>query len=308
MKKTCVGFVYKFWIQSLKSCGGAIDSRLQTIAMPYVRPISRSTQSFAYDEKTAPVGVPTEKISGFSQACGDALYTDDKRNPSGGLYASFVISEIANGEIEAIDASLALTVPGVVDVISANDVSKIPGCTNNCGMFPGDETILAPGTVRWLGQPICLVIAEKPYIADHAAKLVSISYKSINEPVVSIQQAIKQKSFFEPNEFQDYLKELRRGNVELSIRNAIHVLSGSIECPTQAHFYMETHAAAASLLENGTLKVLSSSQSPSWVQSSLAITTGLPCNKILVETTRCGGGKYLDFCFFVNLYKHLEGK
>jgi xanthine dehydrogenase molybdopterin-binding subunit B len=85
---------------------------------------------------------------GYIQATGEARYTDDIPNPSGGLYGSYVYSTVVTGTISSIDASVAMTMPGVVAFISAKDVADI-GAANDCGAFPGDEEIFASSRISW---------------------------------------------------------------------------------------------------------------------------------------------------------------
>jgi xanthine dehydrogenase molybdopterin-binding subunit B len=69
----------------------------------------------------------------------------------------------------SIDASAALALPGVVAFLSAKDIVAAGG-QNSCGMFPGDEELFASTEVGYVGQPIGLIVANSPALAEQAAK------------------------------------------------------------------------------------------------------------------------------------------
>ncbi|MBM4335070.1 MAG: xanthine dehydrogenase family protein molybdopterin-binding subunit [Deltaproteobacteria bacterium] len=108
---------------------------------------------------------------------GLASYTDDLKL-HGGLYASFVRSDYAAGRIERIEASRALSRPGVVAVYTFEDLRGTVGRTP-CVARPeagrdAEHPLLADGRVRWVGQPIAVVVAEDRYLARDAALDVAV--------------------------------------------------------------------------------------------------------------------------------------
>ncbi|KNC69741.1 hypothetical protein SARC_17741, partial [Sphaeroforma arctica JP610] len=63
--------------------------------------------------------------------------------------------------------------PGVVDVMGAEDLARL-GCSNDIGMFPGDEELFAAREVKAVGQPIALVLADTYQYAREAVKKVAV--------------------------------------------------------------------------------------------------------------------------------------
>ncbi|WMS44644.1 xanthine dehydrogenase family protein molybdopterin-binding subunit [Acuticoccus sp. MNP-M23] len=111
------------------------------------------------------------------------------------LHAVFVRSPEAHGEIEGIDTAAALAAPGVVAVFTAQDLSSLcqPWQAIH-GAFPDArvpaEGPLADGTVRYVGEPVVLVVAETADAARDAAELVGLSIRSL-DPVVSARAALE---------------------------------------------------------------------------------------------------------------------
>ena len=96
---------------------------------------------------------------------GSAAYVDDLPELAGTLHAALGLSALAHGRLGAIALEALRALPGVVDVISADD---IPG-RNDCGPIVHDDPILADGVVHYLGQPVFAVLAETRDAARRAA-------------------------------------------------------------------------------------------------------------------------------------------
>src|SRR4029079_8139446 len=97
------------------------------------------------------------------------------------LHASFVRSTFARAAIKGIDTSAALAAPGVHAVFTAADLNPDVGEQWHTSIGPGrPETprpTLAEDEVRFVGDPIALVVAESLYLAEDAAELVEIDYE-----------------------------------------------------------------------------------------------------------------------------------
>src|SRR5947209_1362617 len=107
-----------------------------------------------------------------------AVYTDDLADErlTGALHATFVHSQVAHGRILSVDASAALKAPGVVAVVTAGDVAALtpipagPPMVNQAMTRPW----LATDTVRFVGEPIAVVLTEERYQGEDAAELVEV--------------------------------------------------------------------------------------------------------------------------------------
>src|SRR5919106_940782 len=117
---------------------------------------------------------------------GRGHYIDDLA-PTGTLHAAFARSAEAHAELGAIRIQRALEVPGVVAVLTAEDLDGECGPLRALNSTPGyqecDWPVLATGKVRMVGEPIALVLAEDRYLAEDGAGAVAVDYVPL--PVLS---------------------------------------------------------------------------------------------------------------------------
>jgi xanthine dehydrogenase large subunit len=217
--------------------------------------------------------------SAASHASGAALYLDDIPNVAGALETALVLSPHAHARIRSIDVSAALAAPGVVAVISAQD---IPG-KNDIGPIRPDEPLLPPDIVEYEGQPVVAIAATTLDHARAAAKLLKIDYEVL-EPVLSVEEAIRRQQFLTPPQV------MIRGDVDAALKAATHRLSGELRCGGQDHFYLEGQIAIATPGEGRDMHVFSSTQHPTEVQHGVAHLLGVPFNAVTCEVRRMGGG------------------
>jgi len=225
-------------------------------------------------------GDPLPHDSARLHVTGEARYVDDLPVPAGALHLAFGLSAIAHGRIVAMDLSAVRAAPGVVAVMASAD---LPG---RCDTSPSnhDEPLLADGIVHYAGQPLFLVVAESHLQARKAARLGKVSYDEL-PAILTVDQALAAGSRFE-----DGPVIWQKGEPEVAIAAAPHVIEGRLEIGGQEHFYLEGQAALALPQEGGDMTVCSSTQHPTEVQHKVAEALGLPMHAVRVETRRMGGG------------------
>ena len=122
---------------------------------------------------------------------GTRPYTDDLREP-GALYAVFVRSGFAHATLGSIDASEALAAPGVIGVYTAADLDLGPFATAGPPVDTPEEMrrpVLAKDKVRFIGEPVAVVVAESRELAVDAASLVDVDYDPL-DVVVDMTKAL----------------------------------------------------------------------------------------------------------------------
>ncbi len=211
---------------------------------------------------------------------GTARYIDDIPLPKGALHLAFGTSSIAHGKIKSVDLFAVRDAPGVVAVMTADDLPF----ANDVSPSPSPEPFLAVDRVHFVGQPIFLVVATSHLEARAAARLGSIDYEEL-PPILSIDDAVKAESRFEEGP-----RVYTRGDAAAAIEAAAHIVAGAVEIGGQEHFYLEGQAAAALPQEGGDMVVHSSSQHPTEIQHKVADALGLPMNAVRCEVRRMGGG------------------
>ncbi|MGI9395682.1 MAG: molybdopterin cofactor-binding domain-containing protein, partial [Boseongicola sp.] len=211
---------------------------------------------------------------------GQARYVDDIPLPKNALHLAFGTSTIAHGEITSIDLDAVRKAPGVIAVLTAEDLPH----ENDVSPSPLPEPLLAEGTVHFVGQPIFLVVAETHLEARKAARLCVIGYQELSA-LLSVDEAHAAGSHFEEGP-----RIYTRGDPATAISDAANLVEGRFDIGGQEHFYLEGMAAAALPQEGGDMIVHSSTQHPTEIQHKVAEALGRPMNAVRCEIRRMGGG------------------
>ncbi|XP_037377774.1 aldehyde oxidase 4-like [Talpa occidentalis] len=223
-----------------------------------------------------PVGHPMMHQSAIKHTTGEAVYIDDMPPVDEELFLAVVTSTRTYAKIIEIDTSEALALPGVVDVITAEDV---PGENNHHG-----EIFYAQNEVICVGQIVCTVAADTYAHAKEAAKKVKIAYEDIEPKIITIEQALEHNSFLCPE------KKIEKGDVEQAFKNVDQVIEGEVHVEGQEHFYMETQSILAIPKQEDKEMVLHlGTQFPTHVQEFVSAALKVPRNRIACHMKRAGG-------------------
>ncbi|XP_052048190.1 aldehyde oxidase 4 [Apodemus sylvaticus] len=223
-----------------------------------------------------PVGHPIMHQSGIKHATGEAIFVDDMPPIDQELYLAVVTSTRAHAKITSLDVSEALACPGVVDVITAEDV---PGDNNH-----GGEIFYAQSEVICVGQIICTVAADTYIHAEEAAKRVKIAYDDIDPTIITIEQALEHNSFLSSE------KKIEQGNVDYAFKHVDQIIEGEIHVEGQEHFYMETQTILAiPQTEDKEMVLHLGTQFPTHVQEYVSAALKVPRSRIACHMKRAGG-------------------
>ncbi len=249
-------------------------------------------EKFVGEERGAPMDEPVEFVPGrpaeegglhhesaAGHVTGKAIYTFDQalRRPMLEIWP--ILSPVAKGTLERVDASRAEGMPGVRKILFARDV---PGL-NNVGPVRHDEPLFAEEEICFHGQIIGVVIGDSEAECRRAAEMVEVRVVPA-APLLGIEEGIRLGSFHtDPH-------VLERGGAAAVLENAEHLLEGGFPIGGQEHFYLETHAAWAEPDGEGGVHVVSSTQHPSEVQAVVAEVLGCSRNQVVVVSPRMGGG------------------
>src|SRR5690606_9646452 len=152
-----------------------------------VFPARHSTQA------SGAAGAPAPHESAALHVSGEAVYVDDLPELQGTLHCALGLSGKAHARIVSLDLESVRQAPGVVAVITAQD---IPG-ENNCGPVVHDDPVLADGLVQYVGQPVFAVVADSHDAARRAARLAHMQYEDL-PAVLSPQQARSEQAMVVP--------------------------------------------------------------------------------------------------------------
>jgi xanthine dehydrogenase molybdopterin binding subunit/xanthine dehydrogenase small subunit len=210
---------------------------------------------------------------------GAAQYVDDVARGKTMLDAWPILSPHAHAEITAKDFSEVLKVPGVVCVLSADDVPAM----NDIGAVRHDEPLFADKEVLFAGQMVAVVLGRSLEACRAGAARAKVEY-ALRTPVLDLRDAITQGSFHTAGH------RIVRGDAAGAIASAQHRLTGEVVVGGQEHFYLEAQAAWAEATDDGGVFVSSSSQHPSEVQAIVSHVLGVSRSLVVVEAPRMGGG------------------
>ena len=226
------------------------------------------------------MGKPLPHDAAPLHVTGQARYVDDLSLPADALHLAFGTSTVAHGEITDLDLSAVRAAPGVLAVLSAQDLPEMPDCSPSAH----DEPLLAVGKVHYVGQPVFLVVAQTHLAARKAVRLGKVTYREL-AAILTVDEALAAGSRFEQGPVI-----WQKGDAAGAIAKALKLVEGSFEVGGQEHFYLEGQVAAAIPEEGGGMVVHSSTQHPTEVQHKVAHALHLPMSAVRVEVRRMGGG------------------
>ncbi|WP_229428609.1 xanthine dehydrogenase molybdopterin binding subunit [Microvirga pudoricolor] len=210
---------------------------------------------------------------------GTAQYIDDIREPEGTLHVAVGGSPRARGRLASVDLSAVRAYPGVVAVITAQDIPA----KNDIAPAFNDEPLFVESDILFLGQAVFAVVATDRDAARRAVKLATMEIAH-EIPSVTVEDALARGETVLP----DYA--FGRGDPDTAVAAAPHRLEGQFRIGGQEHFYLEGQIALAVPGEDGDVHVYSSTQHPTEVQHVVARVLGIPDAYVTCETRRMGGG------------------
>jgi CO/xanthine dehydrogenase Mo-binding subunit len=262
------------------------------------------------------VGQSVRRLEGKAKVTGSVEYIHHLRLP-GMLHGKIHRSALAHGRIVSIDATEALALEGVHSVITIDDVLKLVPDPYYGPAFH-DQPILAHGKVRHVGEPVAVVLATDPHIAEEAADLIHVEYEPIDavfdEVAAARPDAPIIHDVLKPAGMFTDLKHLggrsgtnvaldgrvRRGDVVRGFADADRVFEHTFRTGKVMHATFEPMVSLAERSGVDGITIHTASQSPSFVRAEVSRLLGWAENRVRVRTAHLGGG------FGAKLYIKLE--
>jgi CO/xanthine dehydrogenase Mo-binding subunit len=258
--------------------------------------------------ETAEIGKSLRRLDYQTKVTGRALYLGDMQVP-GMCHGKILRSPLPHARIKKIDASKALKIPGVLAVITRDDVLHDEGIEPYYGPVFKDQTLVAVEKVRHVGDPVAAVAALSVDAAEEALGLIDVDYDEL-PAVLNVQEALKpgatlvQESVRIPESgFADLAElkpvegtnicthfKLNRGDIKKGFAEADHVFEDIFTLPATQHSFLETHACIASVEPGGRITVWATTQNPFVVRTQLANIFKVPVAKVRVVVPYLGGG------------------
>lgn len=230
------------------------------------------------------VGKSEIRVDAWEKVNGSAKYVADIEVPN--LKHGVVLrSSHHHARILSIDSKKAMQIPGVVDIVTAKD---IPG-EAVYGPIIADRTPLAEDRVRFMGEPVAIIIADSVNIANQARNAVQVNYDplpAIFDPEQALQ--VDAPSIHPDGNLCSHF-HVEDGDIESGFSQADLVLEDSFSVPRIYPGYLETENSLALWDEEGKLTVWFSSQKPFADRHTISQVLGIPEDNIRVRMAVIGG-------------------
>jgi CO/xanthine dehydrogenase Mo-binding subunit len=221
-------------------------------------------------------------------------FVDDVDLP-GQLWMRVVRADVAHARIRAIDVTEARRSPGVVEVVTAADLDEIEAIPLRLDfgvdLEPYLQHVLARDRVRYVGEPVAVLVADDPYRAEDAAELVAVDYEEL--PVVL--DAVNAVAEDAPSLWEDHGNEAalltkRFGDVEAAFTQADHVVRAELRTGRHTGMPLETRGLVADWdAGRGELSVWGAALVTHYHRRVLSRLLSLPVNRIHMRSTDAGG-------------------
>ena len=230
-------------------------------------------------------GQPLTRRDGVLKVTGRATYAADN-NPEGLLYAVTVASRIARGRVTALDVAAAKAHPGVVEVITpANRPPLAHDPDEKMPPFGFRVEVLQDDTVRYVNQPIALVIGETLEAATEGAALLDPQY----EAETALTGLDNGQRYAPQGVGVGAPPRTAFGDIEAGLAHAAHVMEADYVTPPQYHNAMEPHAVVARW-DGDRVTLDMPSQALAMSCASYAAYFGIPAENVVIRSPFLGGG------------------
>ena len=240
------------------------------------------------------VGAPVQRLEDPRLLAGQGQFVDDIQLPRT-LHAALLRSDHAHARIDGVQIEAAKSAPGVRGVFLASDFDVEPLLATS--RMPGYHATpllpLARGKVRYVGEPIAVVVAEDRYLAEDALALIEVDAS----PLPAVTDARKGAAPDAPvlhDGMDDNLlvrRDFAKGDVDAAFSEAAHVVSDTFRMHRKSPLAMENRAYLAEFDKGrGRLTLWASTQVPGVIRDALAGVLGMPGAAIRVLAPDVGGG------------------
>jgi len=248
------------------------------------------------------IGVSIPRIDGVEKVTGAAKFTGDLAIP-GTLEAKVLRSALPHASIESIDTRKAESLPGVIAILTRDDLKDIDPYYGNCLR---DRAVVATDRVRFVGEPVAVVAAEDALTAEEALALIDVRYREL-PCVADIDAALAEgapllhEQQSGTGEFHDvagvgetfggnicHRERFVKGDPDQAFARAEEIIEETFTFPMIYQYAMEPHSAIARVTADG-IALWSSSAHPFLVRSEIAHMFGLPHAKVEVTVPFVGG-------------------
>lgn len=231
------------------------------------------------------VGQSVPRVDAVAKVTGTADFPGDLSMP-GMLHMKVLFANRPHARILNIDTTQAEAVPGVVAILTAQDVP-----VNNYGIGVYDQPVLCGDVVRFVGDRVALIIAKTEKAAAHARDLVVVEYEDL--PALGSPEAALEPNapVLHPGMDDNVLTnfKIRKGDVEAGFAQADVIIEETYKIGGQEHAYLQPDAGLAWVDNDGSIVVRCGGQWAHDDQRQIAHCLNLPEDQVRVQYVFTGG-------------------
>ena len=239
-------------------------------------------------------GQSIERVEDAALLTGRGRYIDDIAVRADTLHAAILRSPHAHAVIKAIDASAALRVPGVTAVLTGAEVVKLSAPLAMGIRVPIQCWPIAVERVRYVGEPVAVVVAADRYVAEDALELIEVEYEPL-EAVVDPVAALSSKVLLHDGLKSNLASEraFRYGDPEGAFAQAAHRIAVEIKYPRNSCTPIETYGVVAEYDPGeDSYDVLANFMGPFTLHAVMARALKVPGNRFRLRTPPDSGGSF----------------
>ncbi len=254
------------------------------------------------------IGTSPTRVDGIEKVRGLSPYSINVQVP-GMVHAKVLRSRLPHARLVKVDASRAERLPGVVAVLTRDDILGRKDMTPYYGVALLDQSIVAIDKVRHVGDPVAAVAAGDEETAAEALDLIEVEYEEL-PAVLDSREAAAEGAPILHDEFRMpdraygdlaslnsvpgtnicYHFKLRRGDVDQGLPESDRIFEDDYFCPTTQHVAMETHVCIAQWDHTGKLTLWDGTQNPFTVRTVLSNLFRIPVTKVRIIVPHLGSG------------------
>jgi len=231
------------------------------------------------------VGRPLPRLEDEALLRGEGRFIDDLDPVANARHAAVLRSPFAHARIARLDASAATELPGVVGILTGADVAGLSRPFPAGIESPIPQYAAAHETVRFVGEPVAVVVARDRYVAEDALELIDVDYEPL-EPVLDSETAAETVACVSDRSFS-------YGDVDTALAQAALVVRESFRFPRWSCTPVECYGVVCDWnAAEGSLTAWANFQGPFTLHSVAAAALGLPGPKLRLITPPDSGGSF----------------
>ncbi|MFQ5914917.1 MAG: xanthine dehydrogenase family protein molybdopterin-binding subunit [Nitrospinota bacterium] len=254
------------------------------------------------------VGTSPLRVDGVEKVRGLSPYSINAKVP-GMVHAKVLRSRVPHARLLKVDASRAERLPGVIAVLTRDDLVSGDDIQPYYGVALLDQPVVAIDKARYVGDPVAAVAAVDAETAEEALELIDVEYEELpgvfdsreaaaeGAPILHDEFRMPERSYGDLASLNSvagtnicHCFKLRRGDIERGFRESEEVFEDDYFCPTTQHMAMEPHVCIAQWDHAGKLTLWDGTQNPFTVRTVLSNFFRIPVTKIRIIVPHLGSG------------------